>query len=158
MMRRSTSAADAGQRTIGDALRANPIPLALVGFGLAWLIAANSGAIDKLADADRLRAARRRIGETIGLNPGDGFAAGESEAEGWVHQAADAARDALRTVRGSAAVERAGQFAGEAGERASQLGGRLSDAVERHPLLVGALGLVSGAALAALLPTGKSAA
>src|SRR5579863_3965493 len=154
-MTRKTKASEIARSTIGDTLRANPIPLALVGFGLAWLIAQNTGVVDNVLMDERWRAARRRIGETIGLKAGNGAAAAKAEAEGWVHQAADAARGAVRTMRGSAAVERAGQVAGEAGEHASQFGDLVADAMERHPLLVGALGLVSGAALASLLPPGR---
>jgi hypothetical protein len=154
-MTRETKASEIARTTIGDTLRANPIPLALVGLGLAWLLAQNSRVVDDVLTDERVRAARRRIGETIGLKAGDGVAATKAEAEGWVHRSADAARGALHMVRGSAAVERAGQFAGEAGERASQLGDLVADAMERHPLLVGALGLVSGAALASLLPPGR---
>ncbi|HEV2303293.1 MAG TPA: hypothetical protein VGR91_17135 [Stellaceae bacterium] len=156
MTKRSKNGSDVAWSPLGDTLRANPVPLALIGFGLAWLLARNTGVIDNLADDERLRAASRRIGETIGIKADEGPAAGKREAERWVHQAAGAARGALATVRGSAAVERAEQLAGEAGERASQIGDRLADAMERHPLLVGALGLVSGAALASLLPPGKS--
>src|SRR5579859_8025055 len=119
-MTRETKASEIARTTIGDTLRANPIPLALVGLGLAWLLAQNSRVVDDVLTDERVRAARRRIGETIGLKAGDGVAATKAEAEGWVHRSADAARGALHMVRGSAAVERAGQFAGEAGERASQ--------------------------------------
>ena len=143
--------------TVGETLRANPIPLALVGFGLAWLLARQTRVVETVTGDERLRAASRRIGETIGIKAGNGLEAAKSEAEGWMHQAAGAARGALRTVRSSTAVERAERFAGEAGERATQLGDRLADAIERHPFLVGAIGLASGAALASLLPTGKSA-
>jgi hypothetical protein len=147
---------DVAWSRLAAALRENPLPLALVGFGLAWMLARSACVGDTRAAADRLRAAGERIGEAVASKPGDALAAAESEAGGWVHQAADAARGALRTVQASAAVERAEQFAGEAGQRAAQFGDRLADAIERHPLIVGALGLVSGAALASLLPGGKS--
>ena len=54
--------------------------------------------------------------------------------------------------------ERISEYAGVAGDRASRLGGDIVTTIERHPLLFGAIGLISGAALATLLPLGKKAA
>jgi hypothetical protein len=156
MTKESKNGTETVTSTIGQTLRANPIPLALIGFGLAWLLARNTGIIDNLAADERLRAVGRRIGETMGIKGGNGLAASKTQAEGWVHPAADVARGALHTVRASAAVARAERLTSEVGQRASNVTDQLVDAIERHPFLVGALGLVSGAALASLLPPGKS--
>ena len=123
---------------IGEAVRANRLPLALIGAGVAWLLA-------------------RNLGSATGqqpLRPG-------SRGEAWMHQAAGAARGAVRSVRetGDAVLERAGQYAeyaGRAKEHAQSAGGSLRAAFERYPLLIGLVGMASGAALAALLPaTGR---
>jgi hypothetical protein len=123
---------------IGEAVRANRLPLALIGAGVAWLLASNLG---------------RTIGQQS-LHPG-------SRGEAWMHQAAGTARGAVRSVRdtGDAVLDRAGQYAeyaGHAKEQARRAGGSLRGAFERYPLLIGLVGMASGAALAALLPaTGR---
>jgi hypothetical protein len=77
--------------------------------------------------------------------------------DGWVHQAADAARGALSSVRdaGSAVLDRAGkytEYAGDAGDFAKRTGGQLAEKLERDPWLIGVAGLVAGALIAAIVP------
>ena len=136
---------------LGEALRANAVPLALVGLGVGWLLAGNTGVIDAVAEDERVQAARRRIAEVAGQvgdrvgitgNPQIDTASGERRGNGWVHQAADAARSAARTVR---------ETAEQAGERV-HLAEPASRAMARHPLLIGALGVLAGAVLATLVP------
>jgi hypothetical protein len=70
---------------------------------------------------------------------------------GWVHQMTDMAQGAMRSARdsGGAMLSRAGDYAGdEAGRIADQVG----DAFDRHPLVLGAVGIMAGALVAALLP------
>jgi len=124
---------------LGRAMRANQVPLALIGLGTAWLLANNKGLAERVAQDERFQAARRRIGEVAGnlLNGGD--AATESDAgqggqvvglsgephgvdrtDGWVHQAAGAARGAISSVRdaGTAVLDRTTkytEYAGDAG-------------------------------------------
>jgi hypothetical protein len=170
-------------------LRNNPVPIALIGIGAAWLIASNSGVVERIAQDERIDAARRRVtdlasdignragelassvAERVGLS-GDRSAAGamseqplghtgspivDQEAgrrssNGWMHQMADMAQGAMRTARdsGGAVLNRASSLAGDgAGRVADQFG----DAFERHPLAIGAIGIMAGALLAALLPT-----
>lgn len=85
----------------GEAVRANRLPLALIGTGVAWMIARN-------------------------LPTAGGSAEGHAASSKW---ASDPKSDAP--------------------------GGSLRAAVERNPLLIGLVGLVSGAVLAALLPATK---
>jgi hypothetical protein len=125
---------------IGEAVRANRLPLAIIGAGVAWLLARN-------------------------LAPGGdaGSVVPSSEApprgtEGWVHQAAGAARGALHSVRdtGGEVLDRVGHYtedyADHAKEQARYVGGSVRSAFERNPLLIGLVGAISGAALALLLP------
>ena len=74
--------------------------------------------------------------------------------DGWVHQMTDMAEDALRTAResGGAMLNRA---SGVAGERAGRVADQLSDAFERNPLMIGAVGIMAGALIAALLPASR---
>jgi hypothetical protein len=65
--------------------------------------------------------------------------------EGWVHQMSDQASGALRSARdtGGALLNRVGNYAGADG---------VSDMFERNPLIIGAIGVMTGALIAALLP------
>jgi hypothetical protein len=171
-------------------IRANPVPLALIGIGAAWLIAGNTGVGDRLAHNESIAAARRRVGGlasdigdragtlasqvagTVGGAVGITGSASDassgdrplghtgnsvvdqvgdgSEADGWVHQVSDMAQGALRSVRdsGGAMINRASGVAGGA----TQMVDQLNDACRRHPLLLGAIGVMAGAVVASLLP------
>ena len=182
MLRDSLGGNDALNRGL-DVIRANPVPVALIGIGTAWLIASNTNVVDRLAQDERVAAARRRVGELasdIGNRAGElasdvagrvGIGGTVSSAEqplgrtgnmmvdetgratsdGWVHQVADMAQGAIRSARESseAMLSRAGTYAGDgAGRVADQIG----DSFQRHPLLIGGIGMMAGALLAALLP------
>src|SRR5436309_5748223 len=102
---------------VGEAIQANRVPLTLIGIGVAWLVASNTGLADRVVNDERVQAARRRIGEFAGdigiggsssegpsgqvLGPdGEPLTRAESDrGNGWVHQAAGAARGAISTVR-----------------------------------------------------------
>jgi hypothetical protein len=154
-----------------EGLRANPIAIALIGAGVAWLAVANTGVIDTVAQDERVRAARRRLADMTGIGgtasggppggqgPTFNPALGTEESDhtgGWVHQAADAARGAIRAVRDTAGgyterpagwLRQAGSYVGAGG-----FGGGAGGALGRHPLLIGAAGLCLGALVASLLP------
>ena len=74
-----------------------------------------------------------------------------SGSDGWAHHVAGMAEDALRSARdsGGAMLNRAGSYAGDG---ASRIADQLSGAFERHPLAIGAVTVIAGAALALLLP------
>jgi len=161
-----------------DVIRANPIPVALIGLGVAWLISNNTGMTDRVTDtatdmgrrvtdtgrrvADTASDIGRRAGElatgaaqTVGLASSGDRALGHTghpmvdrggeHSEGWVHQISDQASGALRSARDSsgALLSRVGSYAGADG---------VSDAFERNPLIIGAIGVMTGALIAALLP------
>lgn len=158
-----------------DGFRASPIALAMIGVGVAWLVAANTGVLDTVAQDERVQAARQRLTDLTGLGGaptgqgptfvGNATLTGEerNRTGGWVHQATDAARGAMRAVRDTAGEytgrpvgwlrDRAGDYAGSAGQQASDLGGRMAETFERHPLLVGMAGILAGVLVASLLPT-----
>jgi hypothetical protein len=151
-----------GASGIGKAVRANSIPLVLIGAGLAWFVAANGGLGERIAQNERIQGARRRLADVAGKIGGEAAAnvlAGETaRGDGWLHQASGAAGDAMRSLRdsGSAAIGRAGTYAGYAGARASEASERLRTTFERYPLLIGAVGIVAGAAIATLLPSSRA--
>lgn len=167
-----------------DVIRANPVPVALIGIGAAWLILANTDVVERIARDERVEAARHRvadlasdvgtragelasgIAQRVGLGGDSGSPAepplgrtgnslvdeaGASRSDGWVHQMADMTQDALRSARdsGSAMLNRAGSLAGDGAGRVAD---RLSEAFERNPLMVGAIGVMAGVLLAAMLP------
>jgi len=153
---------------LGEVIQANKVPLTLIGIGIAWLVASNTGLADRVANDERVQAARRRIGEfagDIGIGGGSGDGAGgqilrpdgerlarsdSSRGDGWVHQAAGAARGAISTVRGagSAVLDRAGA----ATDLASRASTQVTEKLSTDPWLIGVAGLVAGALLAAILP------
>jgi hypothetical protein len=159
-----------------EVIRANPVPVALVGIGAAWLIAANTvpderlaAARQKIADVasdlgSRAGGLASDLGGRIGLggsaaadqplghtgNPMLDEASGRPD--GWLHQVSDqmtgTARGALNSVRDSSAA----MFNRVAGDGAGRVADKVTDAFERNPLMVGAIGIIAGALLAALLP------
>ena len=142
MIRQSLKANDAVFIDVGEALRANRIPLALIGAGIAWLIAANLGLEDTVQ------------GVTTSGEMG-GFGAKGTDRNGvWVHQTAGAARS-VREAAGTV-LERAGayaEYARPAADPVRRAGRSLRMATEQRPFLVGLAGLICGAAVAALLPS-----
>jgi hypothetical protein len=80
---------------------------------------------------------------------------GRAALDGWVHQATDLAQEALRSARdsGGAMLNRAGGYAGDG---ANRIASQLSGAFERHPLAIGTIGIIAGAALALLLPATRT--
>ncbi|MGH7028874.1 MAG: DUF3618 domain-containing protein [Stellaceae bacterium] len=156
--------------SFGAALRADPVPLALIGLGVAWLVAENIGLVGGIKPGDDSGAAAapaQRIADRLEPVP-DGAEADGAEAdggEGWMHRAAGAAQGAVRSIvaDGGAALERAGDYLGKAlplgasggasaADPAQRAGGWLKG-IERNPLLLGALGLAAGAVVSMLLPT-----
>ena len=178
MIKDSLNNSDAFNRGL-DVVRANPIPIALIGIGAAWLAASSTGVVDRIAQDQRVGAARRRIADVasdIGNRAGSmasdvagrigmvGASAerplgetgnpivddrGQQASSGWVHQMSDMAQGAVRSVRDSALVNRVGGFAGDG---AGRIADQVTDAFDRNPLIVGAVGLMAGALIAALLP------
>jgi hypothetical protein len=111
--------------TIGGAVRDNPLPAALIGMGLVWLLTGGKSP---------MKAAFSAAGEglsTLGAQTTEGVRfAGSS--------VTDAAASAVEGVRARASV----------GNMRSTLSGLL----QRQPLLLGALGLAIGAGVGASLP------
>ena len=172
---------DYGLKRSLEIVRDNPVPIALIGIGAAWLLASNSGVVDRIAQDQRIEAARRRVtglasdvgnragelastvAERVGISgngadrpmgytgnpmvdqPGGGTASG-----GWVHQMSDTAQDTIRSARDSA-----GAMLGRTQDQAGRIADQVTDAFQRHPLLIGAIGVMAGAMIAALLPASR---
>ena len=165
-----------------DMVRANPAPIALIGIGAVWLLANNTNAVDRIARDERVQAARRRMtdlasdignraGEMattavhrIGIggngadrplghtgNPMIDQPGGGMSSEGWVHQVSDRAQGVIQSARDSS-----GAMLDRAGDSAGRIADQVADTFERHPLLIGAIGLMAGALIAALLPPSRA--
>jgi hypothetical protein len=153
------------------------VPIALIGVGIAWLLASNTGLTERVGQDERVQAAKRRIGgigndspsqdgtgrsgQIIGPSGEPGLRTEDTpRTNGWVHQTAGAARGAISSAReaGSAVLDRAGsitEYAGHAGDAAKRAGGQIVEKLERDPWLAGVIGLVAGALFAAVLPPTK---
>ena len=149
-------------------VQANSVPLTLIGIGVAWLVASNTGLAERVVNDERVRAARRRVGEfagDVGIGSGSSEGAGgpilgpdgepltrtdSGQGNGWVHQAAGAALGAISTIRdaGGAVLDRAGA----AGDLANRAGSQVTEKLSADPWLIGVAGLVAGALFAAILP------
>ena len=164
-----------------DMVRANPGPVALIGIGAIWLMANKTNAVDRIAQDERIQAAGRRMADLasgIGNRAGEmatsvaqrvgiaGNGAGNGidrplghtgnpmidqpggmSSDGWVHQASDRAQGMLQSARDSS-----GAMLDRAGESAGRIADQVADTFERHPLLIGAIGMMAGVVIAALLP------
>lgn len=159
-----------------EAVRANPVPVAVIGIGVAWLIAANSIPEERFAQArDKISGVAGDIGAragelasgmgdklgwrdntgTLGRTSGPMANGGDMRPSGWLHQMADRTQGALRSARDSsgAMLDRAGSAAGDG---AGRLADQMSEIYRRNPLLIGAIGVMTGALLAALLPMSRA--
>jgi hypothetical protein len=146
---------------LGGAIRGDPVPLALIGLGVGWLVAENIGLLDGITRSGPSTRTGTDIGDNGPAQRLEASAAaeprGNGRGDGWLHRAAGAAQDALKSLYagGGAALERAGDYIGEAvpsGARARHAGGRVVGSLEDNPLLLGLAGLAVGAALSMLLP------
>jgi hypothetical protein len=120
-------------RNLGGSVKHNPMPVSLVGIGLAWLMAAgrNSGASQSWSG----ESAAGKMSEAAGSAKEKVSRAGES-----ISQTAQAAREWL---------SQAGSGARQQYERVR---GGYNSIVREQPLALGAIGIAIGAALAAALP------
>ena len=169
-----------------EIVRNNPVPIALIGIGAAWLLASNTNAVDRIARDERIQTARRRVtdlasdignragematsaAQRIGI-AGDGAGNGADRplghtgnpmidqpgagksSDGWVHEVSDRAQGMLQSARDSS-----GAMLDRASESAGRIADQVTDTFERHPLLIGAIGLMTGALIAALLPPSRT--
>jgi hypothetical protein len=159
-------------RNLGTMVRDNPVPVALVGTGLVWLMLSSSRSTRRQDDGeDDLP---ESYGET---HYGGGLSEDARQGAGWSEGARETARDfsegaraGARSVRDRAgrlgasarhrvneAGEQLWQGARDAGDRARYYGQRARrgffDTLHEQPLVLGALGLAAGAAIGAALPT-----
>lgn len=155
-------------------VRDNPLPLTLVGAGLAWLMLGKGTSVDSSApgaystgrepDGSRNVSDERSLGEGWPDSSGDDYGAeGESsgggsmlsEAAGSVASMAGGATEAVADVA-SGAKERLRSTAGQVGSAATDMTGRVrqsaQDLFQREPLAMAAVGFAVGTAIGVMLP------
>jgi Protein of unknown function (DUF3618) len=139
---------------LGGGFRADPVALALIALGAAWLVAENTGLLEGLIPERTEEEAPMPV-EPVAALPAAGVG-GERERAGeggWFHQAADATHGALRQVyeRGNAVVGQAGELIADP----AATSGRVVERMGQSPLLLALAGIAAGAVIALLLPTSR---
>ena len=150
---------------LARSVRDNPLPIALLGVGIGWLMltggkpryaaeaytgepnygfpaAGDAGIGERREPVESGQSMSERI---------SGAAAGKDAPRGWAGDARDAA--AAAGHRAEAARHRAVDAAGRVKDRAYHAKESAAHFVEENPLVIGALAVAAGAALGALLPT-----
>jgi len=163
--------------TVVEQAKANPIPIALIGVGIAWLALSQtrkaSAGTDAYAgqyyetyegydeDGNFSTKLKRRVSDAVGQARG-ALAGAKAKAEG----AAAAAKEKLAAGK-TAAADGAGQASGRFAEfrttaqtraaeasRAAQA--RFQETLDSEPLILAAIGLAVGAAIGASLPASRT--
>ncbi len=159
--------------SVGDTMRSNPIPLAMIGIGLGWLALTASGYDRRIARSGAMHNIRDRAGSAA-QHARDTFYSAESsvrDAASHVYErASDAMEEAGERVRGMAgsARDRGRDMRHDAGTSGNDYGndghmrvsdrmhsatGRFWEIVDDHPLVAGMMGVALGAALGASIPS-----
>ena len=149
--------------TAVEQLRENPIPIALIGLGMAWLAISqtrgrgSAGAVYQGAgyyptyegydEEEGLRAKVKAKADAAKAKLAETAEKAKARLADAQHQAADGVTGARGKVGEYAHI--AQEKAGEYGRAARQ---RFDDALDSEPLVIGAIGLAVGAAIGAALP------
>ena len=179
-MNRMTNRMSSGASSMGDMVRGNPVPLAMIGLGVGWMLLSRSGLDQRIAHSGAVRSVRHTAGSTARYARDTFYNAAEGvrDAAGNLYERAgdmagdvyDQAGDAASRMTGGGTYD--GRSGGPAGRGMPQ-GGRgpsgrsmtssmsrqighvttsFWDLVEDHPLVAGVMGVALGAALGASIP------
>lgn len=158
------------QSRVGSVVRDNPIPLALIGLGIGWLAVSGAMSRSRSGGAEGAYEGMEGVGAPYGAESPAYGTAGSAE---YVSGSSAAGLGG----NGQGVRERASQLTSEAGERlsratsgararvsqwrssarasAGQVADRTRDAYQQHPLTMGLVAALVGAAFGALIPTSR---
>jgi hypothetical protein len=140
---------------MGETLRANPIPLALIGAGIGWLLLSRGReAADEGGGAGSLAA---RVGHASSTAAEATYEYARPKIDATVERSARYAAEAKSRTEHAARryAQKAGRYTEEAGRQFHDAREQVSRAMDDHPLAVGMMALAAGAALALLLPSSR---
>ncbi|MGX5829980.1 hypothetical protein [Mesorhizobium sp. 43Arga] len=148
--------------TLKSQVGANPLPVALVGVGLMWLMAGQrppqATGFQESWPKPKSRTGSDLHGEQ-GYESSDNFAGGISDAVSRVSdKAAGIIGDAAEGVRAGVASgtrsvsDSAAQYGASAADEAGKITAAATDLLRQEPLVLAALGLAFGTAVGAMLP------
>ena len=135
-----SSGANEFVQNLGGAAKNNPLPVALVGIGLTWLMALG-----------RQPAQHQGYGAYDSERSGPGMREKASGAMQGISERMGSAKSQIGDTA-SSLRERAGQVTGTAREQWERARGGIDYMVREQPLALGAIGLAVGAVLAAMAP------
>ena len=138
-----------------DAIRDNPLPLAVAGIGLGWLALAALGSGGREAGQG---GGGRVAGDPPGgwAGYGAGAATGGGNGSGSEVTSAEDGEGGLHAGNGGAKLgRRIERFSDNLRGRAGDIAARGSDVFQDHPVAVGLLAMVAGLALGLALPRGR---
>ena len=149
----------AAMSTLKDQIRDNPLPLTLVGAGLAWLMLGQGGSPNrsymKPEKATDLRFVERDTEVSGDENPNEGFLGSLSDTGSDAISKAGGVFSATKEAVGNAGTrtaDAAKYVKGEARDIAGKTKTAALDIFEQEPLVVAALGMAVGTAIGVLLP------
>jgi ElaB/YqjD/DUF883 family membrane-anchored ribosome-binding protein len=158
-MLRETMSSNSGK--IGDTLRNNPVPLALIGAGVGWMLMGGIGRGAEERDALVQPEGSAPHYSTGGIGEMAGYAYARTKSalggEGAAGKAGDMANKAAAASTGVMrdTARRAGDYAHQAGEQLSGAGERFLRLMEEHPLATTAIGFAAGTVIGLLLPSSR---
>jgi len=139
----------------GSSVRDNPIPVALVGVGLAWLMMRGNAPRGRPPETgESLTDRASSMAATARDKASHTAESMRNRASETASSVRDKASETLRAVRGGydAARARAGEFSQSARAQVERARGGYERLVNEQPLALGAIGLAIGAVLAAAAP------
>jgi len=162
-------------RDLGDAVRQNPLPAALIGMGVLWLFAggARRAGLDPLRAANDAAAAGRSTMRNGLQAAGSGVADLDDNVRKTAREAGGGTRDAIASAAGglrnsgTAAFERTSRLGSQVADSATELAKAVPESASElfssarsnlrvmfrdQPLLLGAVGIAIGAGVAASFP------
>ena len=130
-------------------IQANPIPAALIGAGLTWLLLGQP--MSALGETNLMRRGRRRLGE-LGETFGESFSDAAESSASFMRRGASSVRDGISSIGEYAhdSIDAVRRTARRGAESASDA---ISSAWEVHPLAVCAAVLAAGVTAGMLLPS-----